>query len=136
MPPNQDPQPQPTSTPPATPAPVPTPVPVAPMPTPVPTPMPIVTPTPAPVTPQAQATPPAAQSGMNPIWVIALVVILLLIAGGAYAYWTLYMPQAAAPAENTLVSSPQDDVAAMDAELSAQSNTSFDTEVDNLENSF
>lgn len=81
---------------------------------------------------------PVAQSGMSPVWAIAIVIVLLLAAGGAYAYWTMYMPQAAAPAENTLVSTPtpQDEVSAMESELNAEGNATFDAEVDNLENSF
>lgn len=75
---------------------------------------------------------------MSALWAIIIVVALLVVAGGAYAYWMVAMQPAAAPSQNTLVAdqAPQDEMSAIESELNAQGDASFDAEVDNLENSF
>ena len=121
----------------ATPAPVPPPAPVVP-----PAPIAPAAPTPAmaPVTSQMPSAP-AAQPGLSPWVAIGIIVVVLLLAGGAYAYWMLGMPRAAAPVDNALVTGqtpmpPQDEMSAMESELNADSTSNFDAEMTGLEQSF
>ncbi len=101
-------------------------------------PVPPPTPAPAPIAQQASAAP-AAQGGTNWGLMLGVLVLVLLVAGGAYAYYMYYLPMAAAPQQNSLVAEQapqQDEVSAIETELGAESSASFDSEMQNLENSF
>lgn len=106
-------------------------------------------PAPAPQTPPPTPTPmPPAQSSssIGPI-LGAIVIVALLAAGGIYAYMTwedrsmTQQEQGAAPTTDTQAqdlqqTSSSDEVADLEADLSATSETNASGEVDTLEQSF
>ena len=85
--------------------------------------------TPTPVAPVAAPS----HTGMTITAIAGLVVLLALIAGGAY--W--YINGMPAPTPTPLVQEqPQDELAQIEAELSAEGQATYDQDVDNLESSF
>lgn len=70
--------------------------------------------------------------------IVGLIVLLLLIAAGAYGYFMYYLPMSAAP-QNTLTSTESpapNDLTIIESELGAESDASFEAEMESLENSF
>ncbi|MEK7068264.1 MAG: hypothetical protein AAB964_00425 [Patescibacteria group bacterium] len=69
---------------------------------------------------------------------LGIIVLILAIAAGAYGYFVYLAPLTQAP-ENTLVTdqqAPQDGLSQIESDINAESNTTFDAEMDSLESSF
>lgn len=70
--------------------------------------------------------------------IIGLIVLLLILGGAAYGYFMYYLPMTTS-SQNTLTTtqpSNQDELSSIEAGLGAESDATFDTEMESLENSF